>query len=92
MQFKDLLDVLDDDEQLAITVTNEYGEEYYYGTVKDFKDFKEEDLLLILRVCIVFTRVIDGFYCNKKTFGTEIEVTLCDDEHKIIFPEDEEDL
>lgn len=87
MQFIDLLDVLDDDEQLSITVTNEYGDEFYYGTVKDFK---EEDLLLILRVCRVFTRVIDGFYCNKKTLGTEIDVTLFDEEQTIIYPEDDD--
>lgn len=92
MKFIDLLDVLDRDEQLAITVTNEYGDEYYYGTVKDFK---EKDLLLILRVCRIFTRIIKDdehfdIRSNRKALTTEIDVTLFDEEQTIIYPEDDE--
>ena len=84
MKFKDLLEVLDSDEQLTVIVTNEWGDEYNYGTVKDFK---EEDLLLILRVCRVFTRVVEHYDVSPKRVAltTQIKVTLYDDEHKIIY-------
>lgn len=90
MQFKDLLDVLDSDEQLVVTVTNEWGDGLYEGTVEHFK---EDELMSILRVCRVYTRIIEdkelSDVCpNKIALTTEIEVTLYDDEHKIIYPED----
>lgn len=89
MKFKDLLEVLESDEQLFITVTN--GDEFYGydGTVEEFR---EEELLLDLRVGAdrVYTRIIEdeGVCGNKVALTTEIDVTLYDDEHKIIFPED----
>lgn len=92
MKFKDLLEVLESDEQLFITVTN--GDEFYNydGTVEEFR---EEKLLLDLRVRAdrVYTRIIEdeehSDVCgNKVALTTEIDVTLYDDEHKIIFPED----
>jgi hypothetical protein len=90
MKFKDLLEVLDSDEQLTVTVTNEWGDGVYDGTVEEFR---EEKLLLDLRVCRIFTRIIKDdehfdIRSNRKALTTEIEVTLYDDEQKIIYPED----
>lgn len=87
MQFKDLLEVLESDEQLIVTVT---GHRVYKGTVEHFK---EEELLSNLRVDRIFTHIIkdyehsDGCY-NRATLITEIEVTLYDEEQTIIFPEE----
>jgi hypothetical protein len=90
MKFKELLEVLESDEQLFITVTNEWGDGVYDGTVEEFR---EEKLLLDLRVCRIFTRIIKDdehfdIRSNRKALTTEIEVTLYDDEQKIIYPED----
>jgi hypothetical protein len=90
MKFKDLLEVLDSDEQLTVTVTNEWGDGVYDGTVEEFR---EEKLLLDLRVCRIFTRIIKDdehfdIRSNRKALTTEIEVTLFDEEQTIIYPED----
>jgi hypothetical protein len=90
MKFKELLEVLESDEQLTVTVTNEWGDGVYDGTVEEFR---EEKLLLDLRVCRIFTRIIKDdehfdIRSNRKALTTEIEVTLYDDEQKIIYPED----
>jgi hypothetical protein len=90
MKFKELLEVLESDEQLTVTVTNEWGDGVYKGTVEEFR---EEKLLLDLRVCRIFTRIIKDdehfdIRSNRKALTTEIEVTLYDDEQKIIYPED----
>lgn len=92
MQFKDLLEVLESGEKLVITVANEWGDGLYEGTVEEFR---EEKLLLDLRVMAdsVYTRIIDDkehsdVRDNKVALTTEIEVTLYDDEQKIIYPED----
>lgn len=87
MQFKDLLDVLESDEQLRVTVTG-YG--VYKGSVEHFK---EEELLTNLRVNRIFTHIIEDYehsdVCyNRATLITEIEVTLYDEEQKIIYQED----
>lgn len=86
MQFKDLLEVLESDEQLKVTVT---GNGVYKGSVEHFK---EEELLSNLRVNRVFTHIIEDYdhsdVCyNRATLISEIEVTLFDEE-KIIYPED----
>lgn len=86
MQFKDLLDVLENDEQLRVTVTG-YG--VYKGSVEHFK---EEELLSNLRVDRSFTHIIEDYdhsdVCyNRVTLISEIEVIL-NDEQKIICPED----
>lgn len=79
MQFIDLLDVLESDEQLVVTVT---GHRVYKGSVEHFK---EEELLSNLRVNRIFTHIIEdyehseGCY-NRATFITEIEVILYDEE------------
>ena len=95
MQFKDLLEVLESDEQLLITVTNEFGDEVFNGTVEHFR---EDELFSNLRVRAdrVYTRIIEDdkhsdVDANRVALTTQIEVTLYDDEHKIIFPDDEED-
>jgi hypothetical protein len=90
--FIDLLDILDSDEQLIVTVTNEWGYEVYEGTVDHFR---EEELLTTLRVCRIFTHIIDDHEhfdarYNRVALTTEIDVTLYDDEHKIIDLEDDE--
>lgn len=91
MKFKDLLEVLESDEKLVITVTNEWGK-VFKGTVEHFR---EDELFSNLRVKAdsVFTRIIedDKFSdvdANRVALTTLIEVSLYDDEHKIIFPED----
>ena len=58
MQFKDLLDVLESDEKLVITVANEWGDGLYEGTVKELR---QEEVLLDLRVMAdsVYTRLIE---------------------------------
>lgn len=78
MQFKDLLDVLENDEQLKVTVTG-YG--VYKGTVEHFK---EEELLSNLRVDRIFTHIIEDYehsdVCyNRATLITVIEVILKDE-------------
>lgn len=79
MQFKDLLDVLESDEQLVVTVT---GHRVYKGSVEHFK---EEELLTNLKVNRIFTHIIkdyehsDDCY-NRATFITEIEVILYNEE------------
>lgn len=78
MQFKDLLDVLENDEQLRVTVTG-YG--VYKGSVEHFKD---EELLSNLRVDRIFTHIIEDFehsdVCyNRATLISEIEVILKDE-------------
>lgn len=90
MQFIDLLDVLDSDEQLSVTVANEWGDGAYEGTVEKLR---EEELLLDLRVEQVYTRIIEDdkhsdIDANRIALTTEIEVTLYDEEQKIIYPED----
>lgn len=79
MKFKDLLDVLESDEQLRVTVT---GYEVYKGSVEHFK---EEELLTNLRVDRIFTHIIEDYdhsdVCyNRATFITEIEVILYGEE------------
>ena len=95
MKFKDLLEVLESDEKLVITVANEWGDGVYEGTVEELR---QEEVLLDLRVMTdrVYTRIIkdkehSDVRDNKVALTTEIEVTLFDAENKIIFPEDEED-
>ena len=95
MQFKDLLEVLESDEKLVITVANEWGDGLYEGTVEELR---QEEVLLDLRVMAdrVYTRIIDDkehfdVRSNRTALTTEIDVTLFDAENKIIFPEDEED-
>lgn len=88
MQFIDLLDVLDNDELLVVTVT---GYRVYKGSVEHFKE--EEELLTNLRVDRIFTHIIKDYehsdVCyNRATLITEIEVTLYDEEQTIIFPEE----
>jgi hypothetical protein len=83
MKFIDLLDVLESDEQLRVTVT---GVGVYKGTVEHFK---EEELLSNLRVDRIFTRIIEDYEhsdvrYNRATLITDIEVTLYDEEEKII--------
>lgn len=92
MQFKDLLEVLESDEKLVITVANEWGDGLYEGTVEELR---QEEVLLDLRVMAdrVYTRIIEDkehsdVRDNKVALTTEIEVTLYDDEQKIIYPED----
>lgn len=90
MQFKDLLDVLESDEKLFVIVTNEWGDGGYEGTVEKLR---EEELLLDLRVEQVYTRIIEDdkhsdIDANRIALTTEIEVTLYDEEQKIIYPED----
>lgn len=80
MQFKDLLDVLESDEQLSVTVT---GYRVYKGSVEHFK---EEELLSNLRVNRIFTHIIEDYehsdVCyNRATFISDIEVILYNDEH-----------
>lgn len=92
MQFIDLLDVLDSGEQLKVTVTG-YG--VYKGSVEHFKE--EEKLLQDLEVYGMYTRIIEDYehsdVCyNRAILITEIEVTLYDEEQKIIYPEDDEVL
>ena len=75
MKFKDLLDVLENDEQLRVTVT---GYRVYKGTVEHFK---EEELLSNLRVDRIFTHIIEDYnhsdVCyNRATLITDIEVTI----------------
>lgn len=93
MQFKDLLEVLDSNEKLFVTVTNEWGDGFYED---DVDNFRENVLMSNLRVELVYTRIIDdkehfGFRLNRTALTTEIEVTLYDDENKIVFPKSEED-
>lgn len=38
MKFKDLLEVLESDEKLHVTVTNEWGDECHEGTVEHFRE------------------------------------------------------
>lgn len=90
MKFKDLLKVLDSDEQLTVTVTNEWGDKVCDGTVEEFK---EEKLLQDLEVDRMYTRIIKDdehfdIRCNRKALTTEIDVTLFDDEQKVIYYED----
>lgn len=91
MKFKDLLKVLDSDEQLTVTVTNEWGDKVCDGTVEEFK---EEKLLQDLEVDRMYTRIIkddehfDVRY-NRVALTTDIEVTLFDDEQKVIYYEDD---
>lgn len=79
MKFIDLLDVLESDEQLVVTVT---GHRVYKGSVEHFK---EEELLTNLKVNRIFTHIIkdyehsDDCY-NRATFITEIEVILYNEE------------
>lgn len=79
MKFIDLLDVLESDEQLIVTVT---GHGVYKGSVEHFK---EEELLTNLRVDRIFTHIIkdyehsDDCY-NRATVISEIEVILYDEE------------
>jgi hypothetical protein len=93
MKFIDLLDVLDSDEQFSVIVTNEWGDGFYEGTVEHFR---EEELLLNLRVDRIFTRIIEDYeqsdyYPNRVLiYKDEIEVTLFDEEHKIIYRKDDE--
>lgn len=61
MQFKDLLDILNNNEQLKVVVINDYGEREYYRSVKEFKEFVE---VLVLKVHKIFTRVIEGGYIS----------------------------
>ena len=96
MKFQDLLDVLESDEKLVITVANEWGDGLYEGTVKELR---QEEVLLDLRVMAdsVYTRLIEDkehsdVRDNKVALTTEIEVTLYDDEQTIIYPEDDEVL
>ena len=75
MKFIDLLDVLESDEQLKVTVT---GYRVYKGSVEHFK---EEELLSNLRVDRIFTHIIEDYdnsdVCyNRATFISEIEVIL----------------
>lgn len=75
MKFIDLLDVLESDEHLRVTVT---GVGVYKGTVEHFK---EEGLFSNLRVDRIFTHIIEDFdhsdVCyNRATFITDIEVVL----------------
>jgi hypothetical protein len=90
MKFKELLEVLDSDEQLTVTVTNEWGDGVYKGSVEHFK---EEELLSNLKVNRIFTHIIEDYdhsdVCyNRATLISEIEVTLFDEEQTIIYPED----
>lgn len=87
MQFIDLLDVLDSDEQLSVTVTNELGDGVYKGTVEYFK---EEELLHTLRVDRVYTCIIEDekhsdVCANRVALIIQTNVTLYDDEHEIIY-------
>lgn len=87
MKFKDLLEVLESDEQLRVTVT---GVGVYKGTVEHFK---EEELFSNLKVNRIFTHIIEDYehsdVCyNRATLISEIEVTLFDEEQTIIYPED----
>ena len=79
MKFIDLLDVLESDEQLRVTVTG-YG--VYKGSVEHFK---EEELLSNLRVNRIFSHIIEDYdnsdVCyNRATLITEIEVILYNEE------------
>lgn len=92
MKFIDLLDVLESDELLRVTVTNEWDDEVYEGTVEHFR---KDELMANLRVITdrVYTRIIEDekhsdVDANRVALTTEIDVTLYDDEQKIIFPED----
>lgn len=94
MKFKDLLDVLDSDEQLRVTVTNEWGDKVYYGALEQFR---EEPIFLdlIVKADRVYTRIVEDdehfdICSNRKALTTEIDVTLYDYEHKIIYFEDDE--
>lgn len=91
MKFIDLLDVLESNAQLSVLVTNEWGDRVYDGTVGHF--WEEKGLLTNLKVCRVYTlpvmkEVQSEFYPKPLSFIIKIYVTLYDDEHKIIFPED----
>ena len=87
MQFIDLLDVLESDEKLFVNVTNELGDGFYDGTVGHFR---EEELLLTLRVDRVYTCIIEDekhsdVCANRVALIIQTNVTLYDDEHEIIY-------
>lgn len=75
MKFIDLLDVLERDELLKVTVTG-YG--VYKGSVEHFK---EEGPFSNLRVDRIFTHIIEDYdltdvCCNRATLISVIEVVL----------------
>lgn len=87
MKFIDLLDVLESDEKLFVNVTNEWGDEFYDGTVGHFR---EEELLHTLRVDTVYTCIIEDekhsdVCANRVALIIQTNVTLYDDEHEIIY-------
>lgn len=87
MQFGDLLDVLESDEKLFVNVTNEWGDEFYDGTVGHFR---EEELLHTLRVDTVYTCIIEDekhsdVCANRVALIIQTNVTLYDDKHEIIY-------
>lgn len=89
MQFKDLLEVLESDEKLVITVANEWGDGLYEGTVEELR---QEEVLLDLRVMAdrVYTRIIEDekhsdVCANRVALIIQTNVTLYDDEHEIIY-------
>lgn len=87
MKFGDLLDVLESDEKLFVNVTNEWGDEFYDGTVGHFR---EEELLHTLRVDTVYTCIIEDekhsdVCANRVALIIQTNVTLYDDKHEIIY-------
>lgn len=87
MKFKDLLEVLDSNEKLFVSVTNEWGDGFYDGTVGHFR---EEELLHTLRVDTVYTCIIEDekhsdVCANRVALIIQTNVTLYDDKHEIIY-------
>ena len=80
MQFKDLLDILDDDEMLSIMIVNEIGSVCYNGQVKEFR---EDEPLLSLSVGKMSTRIIGDFSYNRRSSSTKIDVTLYGKDYKV---------
>lgn len=84
MKFKELLDIMVDNENLYVTVGNDY--DCFEGTKKDFL---ANENFLDLEVLDMNTKACKGNGCidrNKYLIQTELQISLYDKDFKVLEP------